>query len=804
MVLTRSRANSATRVTQQPAELYSAPGEQVLDGAMPSTTDGGALFVDVRSSTPPLAGRPASAGASAPSPPPLYGRELPGYSGMPQYGHAPPVASPQPPMPTPVVMTDQQLVFLLQALRSQPAQGAPLPPPVSALFVDVRSSTPPLAGRPASAGASAPSPPPLYGRELPGYSGMPQYGHAPPVASPQPPMPTPVVMTDQQLVFLLQALRSQPAQGAPLPPPVSTNLSNCSARYNGSGDVRAFTDSVQIYKDCVGVTDEIALRGLPMLLTDFAATWWQGVRHSVATWQEAIHLLRQTFGPRLPPHRIYREIFSREQGEERTDIFVCRIRALIAQLPPHTLPENPVQLDMVYGLLSRRIRERVARNSFSSFSELLQHARSVEDVLDEVQAPAPARRAPPASAAPMPPLVQPSTSSYAPAVKLFDNAPQVRARPRCSYCKMFGHLKEECRKLLNKSNSTPEPVKSEPAAAAQPELRPSVTCFGCGAPGVIRSNCSVCKEKRSESTTAPSTFQSLSTCDTVFKPRVRPLFNIEVFGVKGTALLDTGSIQSVASISLTKHLRANGQVFNCVETRLKFADGTQRVQIVETASVIVKVQGVAIRTLFIVLPGATESLLGMNFIQDAGMVLDFARNRFTLREVGSYDLQYECEDRELVSLAIVPRESKGVTLPSADSSSLAAPRKKKNTFSAGGGLTPSAQHRVDIGNAEPNSTPYRRNPSKKEKYVPHIRHYAKQSYSNQLAPRREGSFSEVNVVSPTKFVDDDHKSRDQCHASVLSPHVRELDVVKARKKGRRKKSVPKPAPEIPLTWRGRM
>uniref|UniRef100_A0A2A4JVH5 Uncharacterized protein n=1 Tax=Heliothis virescens TaxID=7102 RepID=A0A2A4JVH5_HELVI len=187
------------------------------------------------------------------------------------------------------------------------------------------------------------------------------------------------------------------------------------------------------------------------------------------------------------------------------------------------------------------------------------------------------------------------------------------------------------------------------------------------------------------------------------------------------------------------------------------------------------------------------------------MVLDFARNLFTLREVGSYDLQYEREDRELVSPAIVPRESKGVTLSSADRSKLAAPHKKEDTFSAGGGLTPSVQHRVNKGNAAPNSTPpYRRNPSKKEKYVRHIRHYAKQSYSNQLAPRREGSFSEVNVVSPTKFVDDDPKSRDQCHASVLSPYVCELDVVKAKKRGRRKKLVPKPAPDIPLTWRGRM
>ncbi|CAH2108921.1 unnamed protein product [Euphydryas editha] len=309
MVLVRSRSNSVSRVSraaQQPSEMYSAAGEQ-FDSSGPSTSAGDALFVDVRSSTPPLAGRPSSAADSRPPSPSLllqYGREMPGLS---QPGQAPPAASTR------------------------------------------------------------------DGREVPGLS---QPGHAPPAAAPQP-----IVMTEQQLVCLLQAVRSQPpVQGGSttyvqsVPQTVSSNLSNCTSRFDGKGDVTAFIDSVQIYKDCVGVTDDIALRGLPMLLVDFAATWWQAVKHSVNSWQNALYLLRQTFGPRFPPLRIYREIFSKEQGVERTDVFVCRVRALIAQLAPNTLPEDPVQLDMVYSLLHRRIREKVPRAAFNSFDEMLKHA----------------------------------------------------------------------------------------------------------------------------------------------------------------------------------------------------------------------------------------------------------------------------------------------------------------------------------------------------------------------------------------------------------------------------------------------
>jgi hypothetical protein len=119
-----------------------------------------------------------------------------------------------------------------------------------------------------------------------------------------------------------------------------------------------------------------------MLLTGLAATWWQGVKDTTPTWVDAINALKQTFGPRLPPHKIYRRVFEREQRvDESTDLFVCHLRALFAQLP-YTLYEV-VQLDMCYGLLNRRIREKLPRPSFDTFGQLLEQARRVEDILDE-------------------------------------------------------------------------------------------------------------------------------------------------------------------------------------------------------------------------------------------------------------------------------------------------------------------------------------------------------------------------------------------------------------------------------------
>lgn len=199
------------------------------------------------------------------------------------------------------------------------------------------------------------------------------------------------------------------------------NFSKCSSRFNGSknSDVNAFIDAIETYKECTKVSDVNALRGLSMLLDDFAATWWQGVKDTVDTWAKAIDLLRLTFGPKKPPYKIYRELFANEQdAKTSSDVFICQARALLSQLPVDTLKES-VQIDMIYGLLQRRLREKIPREKVKTFSDLLKECRLIEETF----------------------------------VERFENKTSDlndTKRIKCAYCKLYGHSKDACRKLTSK------------------------------------------------------------------------------------------------------------------------------------------------------------------------------------------------------------------------------------------------------------------------------------------------------------------------------------------------------------------
>ncbi|XP_073956426.1 uncharacterized protein [Choristoneura fumiferana] len=278
----------------------------------------------------------------------------------------------------------------------------------------------------------------------------------------------------------------------------SGDFSRCKQSYSGAPNesLEGFIDAVESYKECAHVSDSSALRGLSMLLTHEAATWWQGVKPQIASWPEAIENLRSAFGDRRPPPKIYRILFSTEQGEqEKTDIFVAKARALLARIPTGDLSEK-VQLDMVYSLLHHDIRKRLRREEVVSFSELLHRARQIEDSVDAPKnaAGAPTSRAPRASgnvsaarstpASPFAP--QRSLNSRAAPSAPAPAAPATPSLPRheftssaksnrqyCVYCKRTGHVRDDCPKLEVKSDVV-------------------VSCYGCGAPGVIRSQCTKC------------------------------------------------------------------------------------------------------------------------------------------------------------------------------------------------------------------------------------------------------------------------------------------------------------------------
>lgn len=166
----------------------------------------------------------------------------------------------------------------------------------------------------------------------------------------------PVTLSQEQFQSLLAVLQSRtpevPATTLEVNQGVSQQVGsfvNCRQIFSGAADadVEAFLNAILVYKDCANVSDANALMGFAFLLIDLAATWWNGIKSTVLTFDDAVSRLRSTFGVRKPPYKIYREIFSKEQDDVPTDLFICKIRELFAQLPSPAHPEN-VQIDMVY------------------------------------------------------------------------------------------------------------------------------------------------------------------------------------------------------------------------------------------------------------------------------------------------------------------------------------------------------------------------------------------------------------------------------------------------------------------------
>ncbi|KAF5300273.1 hypothetical protein FQA39_LY11130 [Lamprigera yunnana] len=127
--------------------------------------------------------------------------------------------------------------------------------------------------------------------------------------------------------------------------PKDGNFLKCASRFIGNkgSDVVVFIDAIEVYKDCINISNANALPGLSMLLDGFTASRWQGVKDSESadSWTCSLDLLRLTFGAKKPPHRVYRKVFSQEQDfKTPTDVFVCK-----CILTENTRNET-IQLDM--------------------------------------------------------------------------------------------------------------------------------------------------------------------------------------------------------------------------------------------------------------------------------------------------------------------------------------------------------------------------------------------------------------------------------------------------------------------------
>jgi predicted aspartyl protease len=110
----------------------------------------------------------------------------------------------------------------------------------------------------------------------------------------------------------------------------------------------------------------------------------------------------------------------------------------------------------------------------------------------------------------------------------------------------------------------------------------------------------------------------------------RPAVKIQIHGVPGTANIDSGARTSLASAQLYHILTERGHKFLPTTVQLVQADGSSTLTNVKTATLPVKLQGKEIETTFITIPDAheTTTLLGIDFLRKAGLVINYAHSRW--------------------------------------------------------------------------------------------------------------------------------------------------------------------------------
>ncbi|XP_035457286.1 uncharacterized protein LOC118280974 [Spodoptera frugiperda] len=489
------------------------------------------------------------------------------------------------------------------------------------------------------------------------------------------------------------------------PPCSEANFVKCTARFDGTSPdaevLEAFLDAVEIYKECAAVSDEHALRGLPMLLEGEAAVWWRGVKASVTTWADATARLRATYGVAQPAHLILREIFAREQQEERAESFICRVRALIARLP-YTLDQT-LQTDICYGLLHRRVVKRVPRDSVRGLDDLLHKARIAEDTYkaskvnsDNVSSKNSIKTSVSSTTDCI--LTQSGSATTGATSSRCNN----RSRPRCSFCKLFGHVSDECRNRekaysKNNNNTTPREVR----------------CYGCGKQGVVRSKCDVCVNTTSKSddkisfnkldvdfcknnvdvsnnsrsyTSRVDTNSCVSITSAYLGSRDdHPMINISVAGRRGVAVVDTGATHSIASPLLHRILVNSGVRFTETRRFVRLADGTQGWRDLLSAETEVIIAGRRIMCKFLVLPGRNvRTLLGVDFLTRAGMVIDVARRTWSFTDSPERRFDLVC------TYTLGSSNSADASLLHAASADDLAPRPREGKFTPMRRRTPNA------------------------------------------------------------------------------------------------------------------
>lgn len=410
------------------------------------------------------------------------------------------------------------------------------------------------------------------------------------------------------------------------------SLDNCKIRFNGSrrvNTVEEFINTITVYKHIQDISDDDALAALPIMLQNEANTWWSNVKDEHPTWERALAAIRKTYAPSKPRHAVLTEIFLRTQKvNEVTEHFITDIRSLITQLPDPK-PEVDFQLDMVYGRLLIGLRQKIPRGSITTFTELLEKARAIEEFDEEK----------------------------------YDHhkneLTHKKQQTRCSFCDIRGHMEANCRKKAAQLK-----LGEVSKAIVTNSLPPKgISCFGCGRPGVVISNCPKCHKEKETSSSSVEFYALYAKIG-----RDCPIVQIQVFSMSGFAQLDTAARMSIAGSKLYELLVKRGTPFDHTMVHVKLADGSAKTRQVLTTIVPVQLGKRVFQIKMACLPDAVNSrtLLGIDFLEYAGIVINAPQRSWKFVDEGiqwhRYDLQIPSAPNELTNCTVSPNSN--IAIPS--------------------------------------------------------------------------------------------------------------------------------------------
>ncbi|GFU06053.1 transposon Tf2-6 polyprotein, partial [Nephila pilipes] len=172
--------------------------------------------------------------------------------------------------------------------------------------------------------------------------------------------------------------------------------------------------------------------------------------------------------------------------------------------------------------------------------------------------------------------------------------------------------------LKEKASSTFSFSRNDKLKTNDRSERPSVSCYGCGKPGVMKSRCPNCKPTPNSDSANFSI--SLHSCS--LTPNQPAVLKLAVNGTWGTAWVNSGARNSNVGETLDLFSQREGANFQKIQLSKSLADYHKSEVEVYTISVVIRLKGNVIHTPLISLPYAKVNLtlLGMDFLQKVGIL----------------------------------------------------------------------------------------------------------------------------------------------------------------------------------------